>query len=329
MAGAEALGQAIGSRPNLQILTIKHISKKQGLRVMATLMSGIAQSSSIKTVRLESTFAKANFKPIVSSIRSLETLSIEENCHVPYLCEGLRLTESVTNLEITRQMLDLDQMQLLSTTLPHCLSIKSLNLSQAQMDDERLMILLEHWQPTSPLEKLDVSFNNITAVGAAGLFRACSNLPLLKSLQMKYNQQIGYPGIHMIANELPNVPLKTLDISECYYSRPYEGESDLRRAVDALTDGVRGSHTLGRLVFSFGTDRLSFFLELNRLGRFLLTINHGLASTVWCHIFEKCGRTRNTKRANLVYYFLREQPHLVQAAPLVPSSRKRPLSAIM
>jgi hypothetical protein len=42
-----ALGQAIGSRPNLHDLTIKLISKQQKLRVMAVLMCGIAQSQSI------------------------------------------------------------------------------------------------------------------------------------------------------------------------------------------------------------------------------------------------------------------------------------------
>jgi hypothetical protein len=329
MAGAEALGQAIGSRPNLHDLTIKLISKQQKLRVMATLMSGIAQSPSIKTVRLESTCAKANFKPIVSLIRSLETLTIEGDCHVPSLCEGLRLARSLMRLEITRQMLCLDQMQLLSSTLPHCLSIQSLNLSRTEMDDERLMALLDNWQATSPLQELDISFNHITTVGAARLFRACVNLPLLKSLQMKHNQQINFAGIHMIARKIPNVSLKTLDISGCFYYGPSSGEFDLRRAVDALTDAVQSSHTLGQLYFSYGNDKMWFYLELNRLGRFLFTINHGLASTVWCHIFEKCGRSKNTPPANLLYYFLREQPHLVHAAPLVPSSRKRPLSAIM
>jgi hypothetical protein len=332
--GAEALGQAIGSRPKLQYLIIEHISKTQGPQFMASLLSGIAQSPSIKTIRLESNCATTKLEPILSSLQSLDFLLIQGSCHLPSLCEGLKLTSSLTTLRITRQMIDVDQMQLFSTALSQCLSIKSLTLTYAGMDDERLMILLEHWRPTSLLRYLDVSYNDITAQGAIDLLRAAIEHPMLKKVFLTRNQQIDFAGIHMIANEIPNLRLMTLDISECFRTKRKGNKVKEQRAVDALTDAVQSNFTLCELGFSFGNERMWFYLELNRLGRHLFTMNHGLASTVWCHIFEKCGRIRNpckvNLKASLVNYFLREQPHLVApAAPIALSSRKRPRSAIM
>jgi hypothetical protein len=64
-------------------------------------------------------------------------------------------------------------------------------------------------------------------------------------------------------------------------------------------------------------EEIRFYVSLNQLGRRLLITNHGLASTVWCFILEKCGRICRPYSAmvNYVYFFLREQPHLVQPRP--------------
>ncbi len=119
------------------------------------------------------------------------------------------------------------------------------------------------------LRYLDVSYNDITAQGAIDLLRASIEHPMLKKVFLTRNQQIDFAGIHMIANELPNLRLMTLDISECFRTKRKGNKAEERRAVDALTDAVESNFTLCELGFSFGNERMWFYLELNRLGRHL------------------------------------------------------------
>jgi hypothetical protein len=67
-------------------------------------------------------------------------------------------------------------------------------------------------------------------------------------------------------------------------------------------------------------NEISFYVGLIRHGRYLLATNHGLTSTVWCHILGKC---QGPHESSIIFYFLREQPSLVQ--PRRGRKRSRPV----
>jgi hypothetical protein len=67
-----------------------------------------------------------------------------------------------------------------------------------------------------------------------------------------------------------------------------------------------------------------FYTTLNRLGRRLLSQDHGLASSVWTHILAKC-QTESELKYSLTYFFLRELPNLVphHGSDVIFTSNKR------
>jgi hypothetical protein len=90
------------------------------------------------------------------------------------------------------------------------------------------------------------------------------------------------------------------------------------KTVLALLEFVKANHYIECLelegsnrVNNEDTKKILFYTTLNRLGRRLLSQNHGLTSSVWTNILAKC-QTESELKYSLTYFFLREQPNLVQ-----------------
>jgi hypothetical protein len=209
-------------------------------------------------------------------------------------------------------------------------SLTTLKLHSIHMDDQSLAMILDHWGP-SPIQTLSLHYNDIGPDSVPRLVRFVREHPSLQTLDLSSNP-FGFDGIRAMALELPNFPsqLQQLNLGDCADYREFgndpagiqqarELDAAGRRAGLALLQGIQHNVYLPKLLLEnneFPDDILhdiGFYLSLNGSGRYLLstTMDHGLASTVWCHIFAKSARQYPTYEASILFYFLCEQPALV------------------
>jgi hypothetical protein len=223
------------------------------------------------------------------------------------------------------------------------LSVLKLNLFLSAQDMNRLLQLFSN---LISLTKLDVRCNltceqgaafideignrqdvpyatleakNIRAIGAERLMLAVANHPTIVDLDLSGCQDIGFIGVEMIALHLPNVKLNRLNLYPLNDEFDYRGKKEdtelvKARVWQALVAGVRTNWHLREIwyvarMFIPGdvATELDFYLHLNKRGRYLLHVEHGLPCGVWSRILATC-------RASVMYYHLREQPQLLVLA---------------
>jgi hypothetical protein len=171
--------------------------------------------------------------------------------------------------------------------------------------------------------------NQICSAGVQVVMQAITTgLMPLQELDLSRNELIKYTGLQMIGVALPNLATLTkINVSKCCPDESSSGQmretpekTEARfRASQALLEGMKRALHIAELDtqnYSFSPQlqsEINFYKCLIQHGRYLLTINHGLASTVWCFILGKFDEDDQGRCATgVIYYLLREQPNLVQ-----------------
>jgi hypothetical protein len=215
------------------------------------------------------------------------------------------------------------------------LSVTTLRLTGCKIDDECLAVFLELWQPDSPIRKLCFHNNHISGRGVLLLLRAVAGHPAMQEVSLWGNRNIGYDGLIMIGDELRHQTNVTkVNVRECArwieYPNPDSSEARAQdkafaQAGRSLLEGVKQNVNIKEMDASMQQlpldveNEIDFYANLNKMGRYLLSTDHGLASTVWCNILAKCqSKSIIRNKESLVYFFLCAEPSLVQQA-----SRKR------
>ncbi len=203
--------------------------------------------------------------------------------------------------------------------------------------DEAFEELAAGLRHNETLEQLDLRKNCMNAKEALLVLQATVDHPSLEYLRLSHNEDIGFHGLRMIGEILPDLTLSTLDLRRCVnlynpISDDDSTDNDVedsvinrfakaeQRAGSAVVAGItRNTHLyhLYRDAF-FGTvwtDQINFFLDLNRCKRHQLLCGQPPAS-IWPLVFQKL----KFKKSH-IFYYLREQPGLVQLS--VPATKKR------
>jgi hypothetical protein len=167
--------------------------------------------------------------------------------------------------------------------------------------------------------------NDIGPAGVQSLLRAAQEHPALREIHLEGNRRIGYEGARLIGNELPNLHhIIHLDITDIIRWSDHVQVNAKIQAEQALMNGVIDNTGILKLLLSKDEfsgvfqDSIRLYTRLNDLGRYLLATENGLPSTIWCHVFETnriweiSDICRMRYAASAIYFFLREQPHLVQ-----------------
>ncbi len=201
-----------------------------------------------------------------------------------------------------------------------------------------------HHQTYSAIQELRMCHNKISGVGAQIMLRAISNnrrYPKMKYVQLDCNQKIGHAGLERIGNELRLLgkSLTRLSVCACVENHNKNDDSDHNRrasaqkAHQALVQGMHANVYLreftvanNSLLCSFkeesstirGTNQpnndIEFYCQLNRWGRYLMLsqLEPTSPTSLWCHVLAKCGQHNcHTTSTSAMYYFVREQPHLI------------------
>lgn len=224
----------------------------------------------------------------------------------------------------------LEVMPRLGHALQHNTTLATLKLDNLHLHDRDLALLMDHWGANASVKTLSFRCNVFGQDGAQRLMRWVVEHPTLQSLDLSCNV-IRVEGIRRIAMELPNLSpqLTRLNLSHCAETLLFADGDEARiqasnafaaasyQAGVALLQGIQSNFHLQSLLLQgvFVTQPLEreiqFYRGLNVTGRRLLSMNHGLATTVWCHILARGIKQFPEFQASILYYFLSEQPALV------------------
>jgi hypothetical protein len=276
----------------------------------------------------------------ISSLHSLRELTIfcAKGCQSGlWLSQILTRTSSLTDLSLVVR--DSGGIGFIGITLlAHGLrcnaSITTLHRASSTVDDKCLELFLELWQPSSPIRELSLFNNEIGLRGARQLLRAIADHPTMHVLDLLCNENIGYEGLRMIGEEtLHQTSLTDISVGDCvaWVKYPNPDCEDARaqdkaslQAGRALLEGVKRNVRIKKLDVSnlhllpLGVENeIGFYANLNKMGRYLLSTDHELASTIWCYILAKCqSQSVVDNKESIIYFFLSAQPSLVQQAAM-------------
>jgi hypothetical protein len=315
-------------------------------RIWRILFDGIRSLPRLQ--RLEFTRVAAEVLLVVrdsiSSLPSLQNLRVvlvEGGEYHLALSQILMRTSSLISFGLNVKYLGELGLSLLAHGLRCNTSVTDLRLAGSKIDDPRLELFLELWQPTSPIRELSLSINDISLRGAQQLLRTVACHTAMQVLDLSYNKKIGYDGLIMIGEELLNqTNLTELNVSGCgiwiehpdpncelarvqYKALQLAGQSFLKAVKQNVR--IKKINVSGQRLPPEVENEIAFYANLNYMGRYLLSTDHGLVSTVWCYILAKCHQSKRVVDNNesLIYYFLCAQPSLAEQA-----SRKRRRSSV-
>jgi hypothetical protein len=188
------------------------------------------------------------------------------------------------------------------------------------------------------LEQLDLRNNCMSAKEALLVLQATVDHPSLECLWLSHNEDIGFHGLRMIGDILPDLTLWILDLRRCVnrynpISEDDSANSDMedsatnrifkaeQMAAFAVVAGITRNTHLFHLYRDalFGTEwtkQIDFFLDLNQCKRHQLLRGQPPAS-IWPQVFRKL----NFKISH-IFYYLREHPELVHLSFLNTRKRK-------
>ncbi len=323
----------------------------------------IRSSPTINWIILEEFYASElnDYASVLCSMHSLCYLTIEYFSgsfgRKLFLADVLIRQPSLVMLKVRSGTLEHSDVRRLAQGLHQNRSLKTLELRSCEIDDQDVGYLMEYWPHDSPLKRMYLPENHIGPAGVQSLLPAAQEHPALREINLGGNRGIGYEGARLIGNALPNLQHIThLDITDIIRFREF-GEPPLDpsspqaqtkvQAELALMNGTIRNNGIFELLFCKDffshalQDGIRLYTELNNLGRYLLTADHELPPTVWCHIFGKSGMLEGIKEfgrirtfenrgfealrmekrqkyfdkgkiASVIYFFLREQPQLAQ-----------------
>lgn len=320
--------------------------------IQQILCHGIQSSLTIESIRFirfpvsEHSYELANTLSMLHSLQSLSICGFQTHqngrnnnlAHAQLISEVLIRSTSLKRLELHDGELgdnNVGAMLVLSEGLQYNQSLKTLELNCCNIGDEGIELLIQHWHPKSTIHSLNLFRNAIGPIGAQRLVQAIvSDHPGLQRLDLSENNTIGYEGLHRIGSILMNrqqegeLRLAALHLLGCaVWNKSHDDSNDEEAltqhqarhlAGQALLEAIKGNTHLKELtVFrnSFPAEvknGIGFYAGVNRKGRNLLSYNddHDFVPTVWCHILAKCQH--KVYDHSLTYFFLREQPTLVQ-----------------
>ncbi len=148
------------------------------------------------------------------------------------------------------------------------------------------------------------------------------------------NTTIGYEGLRLIGEALPNSKLKELVLTGTVKWVDYDDDDDelaqaqklkCDQAAKALVEGVRNNVHLRVLNLDEvylppkALAELNFYLEMNcNFGRHLLSQQHALPPAIWSFLLAKFGH-----EVSVVFFYVRELPMLVSGGMTSGKKRRR------
>ncbi len=263
------------------------------------------------------TSALAEIAPCLDSL-TLNNVNIglpNDQSHLRYLSDRLRgPTSNLLGLTLRLCRLDDGAMTILASGLHNQRSMTTLNLADNRIGDDSIAAFVENWPEDSKLELLDLRDNLITTVGLERLMTALPNRHAMKTLMLRSNA-FGFDGVEMIGNHLPNLRLKDFRLGG---TSILSSQVTRTRAMHSLLRGIKANYFLQNLdiqYYSFPrlelTHEITFYTKLNLYGRHLLTLANDVPPALWCLLFAKARIDREFSPVSIIFYFLVEQPHLV------------------
>ncbi len=267
---------------------------------------------------------------LLTALKTLQTLSFHNfdgDELFQILGENLERSSSLTKLAFLNGRFSEIAIMRLGRGLRQNTSLKILEFESCRFNHAHVTALVEQWHPDSQIEELCLVYNHICARGAQVLISAMApgRMPVRK-LDLSYNKDIGYEGLQLIGEALPTLTsLTSLSTAKCSsYEHAMKDARD--KASRATLNGLKQALHLKYFDTSYNfvdlliEDELYFYGCLIQCGRYMLSSEHELASTVWCHVLEKCQRsnslvlpvsaTPQTTIASVIFYILSEQPSL-------------------
>jgi hypothetical protein len=303
-------------------------------RIMNILFEeGIGRSESLQKLGVNGPISNiAALGKAVSLLKVVELFRSElTTLDLHRLGEGLRNTKSLELLEFDTCGLTDQDMRILSSGLLHNSSIKKLLLVENDIGDEGVAAFVENWSNDSPIEEINLSFNkNIGIGGAMTLVEAVPSHRALNSLNLSFTT-LGYEGIEIVAERLTHLRLKKFEIVG---ASGFDHDDDERLDDETRKKAIAAGQAVLRAIQQNDVlqdccpecnsypedlqDEMLLHLELNKCGRYLLRRDNP-PSGLWSHVMEFCGRSS----IDAIYFFLREQPHLVLSAVNTRAYKKR------
>jgi hypothetical protein len=282
--------------------------------------SGIQASSTIQELYLRFAFVplSAPFEwlgTILSSVPTLKKLTLYQFHRSdigPVLSNNLSKSSSLSTLVLKNCFTGFAINDLVNI-LRQSSSLTRLELDDCGINNGALDLLVDRWHPSLTIRSLRLQSWSRGGHALKTLLRAVASgrMPL-HELDLTLHQCSVCHALQILGEALPSLTNVTyVSLSLNGWDKPTRDLQE--KASRALLNGMKVALQLQKLKIT-GNYILSqefpnehdFYMSLIRHGRYLLAANHGLASTVWCHILEKC-QGRST-----VFYFLREQPSLIQ-----------------
>jgi hypothetical protein len=292
----------------------------QGLRVL--LQQGIQASGRLllESLEIHALTRTLNTSGLAEIIPCVETLSLkyvhfglpEDRSQFHSLCEGLGRTSNLLGLTLERCNLDDDATRMLFNALLNHRSMTTLNLAENHIGDAGIAALVEFWPEDSRLEVLDLRGNQIATGGVQQLMTALPNRRAMKTLILLRNG-FGFDEVEMIGIHLPNLKIREICIGEVSMLNGVTRT----RVMHSWLRGIQDNHFLQTIFMTRNRnfrlelmDEIVFYTKLNKYGRYLRSIANDVPPALWCLIFAK-ARIERDFNLSMIFYFLVEQPHLV------------------
>jgi hypothetical protein len=250
----------------------------------------------------------------LSSLATLEKLTLKQFPGIvidQVLSNILSKSSSLTTLSLSTDADDVDVCHLVQI-LRQSSSLTRLELEGYSINNHNLQMLVDCWHPNLSIRTLCFNGTCFDSSGLQILLRAiAADHMLLHKLYLTRNFRLGCDGLRIFGEALPL--LTTVTHVSFAFSGLYGNHR--KKACQALLNGTKLALQLQKVEISESDilhefrNEISFYADLIQHGRYLLASHHGLASTVWCHILGKC---QGPHGVSSIFYFLREQPSLVQ-----------------
>lgn len=239
----------------------------------------------------------------IASHPNFSNLGLSKNREIGY--EGFKLIGQ----ELGRAGLD-------DLNLESCVDLEVAASQPPESRLEACEALANGLRENPSVKEIMLGNNGIDATGARTLVRGIAHHRSLTKLALAQNKSIGHEGLKWIGQELPSLRLEELDLTDCTLGASNPKLLDTKSANEAgqaLVEGLKRNVHLRQLALGdmdlsvkWKTE-LEFYLDLNRCGRYIMQ-EENVPLTLWCEVFDYLEDD-----VSQMYYFLKEQPWLVEA----------------
>jgi hypothetical protein len=185
---------------------IQQVPTLQSLQLLKLPINEISCLGAMVTMPSLETFIIKGFSACLTSLASLSIGLSQESC-------------CLRELNLSYGLLTNDEIRTLCLGLRNNSSIRSLFLCRNRIGDDGIAIFVENWNQDSTIENLNVDHNPIGRQGAQALIRAVAKHPVMLRLSLLGHTQMGYSGMEMIEEELPNFNVSEVNVCKCFGGR--------------------------------------------------------------------------------------------------------------